>query len=150
MERREFILFMKSKGLTYARIGKLVRVSRQRIHQIIKGYSSRPPSKRIIDIELGKRLDTNGLGHLEGRDLTREAVRRRDNWTCQICFKVWEEGKRRFDVHHLNGECGKKSRKYDNVYSGEGLITLCHKCHLNLDEVRKKMSDAMIKRYAKK
>src|SRR3990167_10518741 len=71
---------------------------------------------------------------LEGKDYTREKVRIRDDYTCQMCEKRWKEGERRFDVHHLNGLCGKKSTKYDKVSEMDGLITLCHKCHFNHPE----------------
>ena len=64
-----------------------------------------------------------------GTSRTREMVRVRDNHTCQMCGKKWVVGKRRFDVHHLNGLCGKKSKKYDKISEINGLITLCHKCH---------------------
>jgi len=77
--------------------------------------------------------------HLTGRDATRELVRIRDNYTCQSCFKRWEEGKRRFDIHHLNGVCGKKSKNYDRVEDMDGLITFCHNCHMNQPEVREKL-----------
>ncbi|MDD5069076.1 MAG: hypothetical protein PHN89_05790 [Candidatus Pacebacteria bacterium] len=79
---------------------------------------------------------------LQGVDYTREKVRLRDNYTCQKCFRVWKEGERRFDCHHLNGLCGKRSKKYDKVKDLQGLITLCHKCHMSLGSNRKKMSDA--------
>ena len=71
---------------------------------------------------------------VSGRDLIREKVRRRDKHTCQDCKKVWGRGMRRFDIHHLNGLCGKKSRKYDRVSEMDNLITLCHKCHFNRPE----------------
>lgn len=45
-----------------------------------------------------------------------------------------EEGRRLFDIHHLNGLCGKKSKGYDRVSEIDGLITLCHKCHYNRPE----------------
>ena len=83
-------------------------------------------------------IDYSGM-KLSGREYTREMVRIRDNRTCQKCNKKWKEGKRRFDVHHLNELCGKKSRGYDSINDVVGLITLCHKCHLNLDSVREKM-----------
>lgn len=70
----------------------------------------------------------------EGRDRTREIARRRDNHQCQSCFKKWRSGMRRFDVHHLNGLCGKRSLSYDKVADVDGLITLCHKCHFNHPE----------------
>ena len=65
-----------------------------------------------------------------GRDYVRELVRIRDGRTCQRCGKGWCRSKRRLDVHHLNGLCGKKSRAYDRLADMPGLITLCHKCHL--------------------
>ena len=74
-----------------------------------------------------------------GRERTREMVRIRDNHTCQKCGKVWVNPMRRFDVHHLNGNCGKYSRSYDRANDLSGMITLCHKCHMKQDEVIKKM-----------
>ena len=66
-----------------------------------------------------------------GRDRVREMVRHRDHYTCQECGRVWNRTMRRFDVHHLNGLCGKKSRGYDSVGETDGLTTLCHKCHMS-------------------
>lgn len=66
-----------------------------------------------------------------GRERVREIVRYRDNYSCQDCGKVWIKGTRSFDVHHLNGMCGKKSTGYDRMSEIDGLITLCHKCHFN-------------------
>mgnify|MGYP001583053019 FL=1 len=84
----------------------------------------------------------------QGRERTRELVRIRDNHTCQnsLCGKIWKQDKRkknnrRFDIHHLNGNCGKFSRTYDRMSDIDELITLCHKCHLNLEEVKSKMSE---------
>ena len=71
---------------------------------------------------------------MEGRDYTRELVRIRDKHTCKDCGKKWVVGKRRFDIHHLKGLCGKKSKGYDNVNKIKYLITLCHKCHFNRPE----------------
>lgn len=75
----------------------------------------------------------NILNTLQGRDRTREIVRIRDNHICQDCGKVWVKG-RRFDIHHLNGLCGKRSKAYDKVSDIKGLVTLCHKCHYNRPE----------------
>ena len=74
---------------------------------------------------------------LKGRERTREMVRLRDNYTCQDCGarRTYKQSrhlkKRLFDVHHLNGVCGKMSRGYDRVSDIKNLITLCHKCHYN-------------------
>lgn len=82
---------------------------------------------------------------LQGRDRPREIARQRDNHTCRICLNKWVEGQRRFDIHHLSGFCGKLSRKYDKIDNLEMLITLCHKCHLNLETVKVKMKNAVRK-----
>lgn len=65
-----------------------------------------------------------------GRDMVRERVRVRDKHTCQDCRKRWNGISRRFDVHHLKGMCGKKSRGYDKLSEMKGLTTLCHSCHM--------------------
>lgn len=88
---------------------------------------------------------------LEGRDLIREKVRERDNHTCQICGKIWVTGQRRFDVHHLDVEFEGLDRMYKGTKRPKGqyaidkanmgrMVTYCHKCHLNLPHLRKKMS----------
>jgi len=78
---------------------------------------------------------------LQGRDLIREKVRKRDNYTCKICSIKWVEGNRRLDTHHLDSDLeSEKGRKYQyNKYCMDKMVTLCHKCHLNLPIVRKKM-----------
>jgi len=84
-----------------------------------------------------------------GRENTRIKVRIRDDFTCKDC------GKRRtplfvkkhnekcdglkgmiklFDVHHINGLCGKLSQTYENKKGMKNMITLCHKCHYNRPE----------------
>lgn len=68
---------------------------------------------------------------MTGRDYVRELVRARDKYTCQMCGKLWQEGTRRFDVHHLQGLCGKKSKGIDRKQDMPILIALCHKCHFN-------------------
>lgn len=81
--------------------------------------------EEVVKITGRKPLDT------DGRECTRSKVRQRDNHTCQSCLKKWVWGERRFDVHHLDGVCGKKSRGYDREADIDKLITLCHKCHYN-------------------
>ena len=63
---------------------------------------------------------------LQGREFTREKVRKRDGYTCQECKRTWVEG-RKFDVHHIVPiEKGQKgSKRYDRVEEIENLITLC-------------------------
>jgi hypothetical protein len=86
----------------------------------------------------------DGYNLVHGSDLSgvgrvREFARKRDNHTCQKCGKIWQEGSRRFDVHHLD-ESMESIRDYLYDRSNlDKLITYCHKCHLNLHSVRKKM-----------
>lgn len=90
---------------------------------------------------------------LKGRERVRMMVRIRDGFTCRSCGKkrtirevarhnariIGNKGKiKLFDVHHINGQCGKNSRGYDRIDSTDGLITLCHKCHYNHHEFSKK------------
>lgn len=80
------------------------------------------------------------LDGLSGRDKTREMVRIKNGHKCELCKKKWKLGMRRFDIHHAQNDlCGKKSKGYDRVTEMEGLQVLCHKCHLNLHSVRRKM-----------
>jgi transcriptional regulator with XRE-family HTH domain len=71
----------------------------------------------------------------------REEVRIRDNRTCKICLKIWTTGEKRFDVHHLEEINGKSagalnSCKYDRA-NMDKMITLCHKCHMNLHKTQR-------------
>lgn len=113
MNELQSINSMKNSGFSFQKIGELLGLSRQRIFQIFH-----------------KRLT--------GQNVTRELARKRDGFTCQKCNKKWVKDMRRFDVHHLNGLCGKLSRRYDKKSTLDGLITLCHKCHMTLDEVNQK------------
>lgn len=102
--------------------------------------------KRFQKIKLQRNKER---GVLTGRDLNREKVRIRDKHRCQDCNKKWVVGTRRFDIHHLNGLCGKKSKKYDKEKDFVNLITLCHKCHFNHHQfsqnLTKKKSTSQIK-----
>lgn len=135
MNRKDYIKQEIETGMTFAEVGAQLGISPQRVWMIYTGYKSkkskRPKSQRVFKYGLPIRLF--------GRDYTREVVRFMDGYMCQKCRKIWQPGQRRFDVHHLYGECGKKSLDYDSVFDVGKLITLCHKCHSNLDIVRNKM-----------
>jgi len=84
-------------------------------------------------------------------DRLRELVRVRDRYKCQKCKSKWVEGERRFDTHHLD-------EKYEGLNGGKGfykidknilkrIVTLCHKCHLNLHSVRVKMKKSFRKKH---
>ena len=79
------------------------------------------------------------------RERKRELIRIRDNHTCQLCGKIWIKEQRKFDIHHKDYD-NKKTRQCDNLEKeSENMITLCHKCHLNLPEHRKAMSNGHFK-----
>lgn len=89
------------------------------------------------DINIRKINITELTGIKNGtRERVRELIRIRDNHTCQICGKKWIEGTRRLDVHHK--DCVKEKSRQCDDYEKEkdNMITLCHKCHLNLPEHR--------------
>ena len=75
---------------------------------------------------------------LEGRNFLAEKVRIRDNHTCQICGRIWRKDQRKFDIHHLK-IVNENNNTYENYKDFNEMITLCHKCHLNLDHIREKM-----------
>lgn len=122
LERFNKIIILRNQGVPTSTIGKMFGVTGSRIAQIKE--APKPP-KRAAHIWNGapKWLQ-------QGRERTREQVRARDGYKCSFCKKKWEEGTRRFDIHHIMGMCGKKSRSYDKLSEMDSLITLCHKCHM--------------------
>lgn len=141
-------------NLFYSEIGKLFGVSRQRIHQIIHYVPSLPKLPKLSTREkIGKfkpylkpvetltgwtarkrkalGLSDEKITVTGGLSFIRELVRIRDSRTCQDCGKVWEQGKRRFDVHHLDPKMESiRDIKYDRA-NMDKMITLCHKCHMS-------------------
>ena len=138
MDRKAEIIKIRNTGLSYRKIGKLFGVSGQCIHQTLnRKYKAKP----FLSFPFGK-IGTCG----SGRDRIRELVRMRDNYTCQECKKVWEIGQRRFDVHHLDEKYDGMGHSIPTGYDRNNLnklITLCHKCHFNLDTTRKRLSKAL-------
>lgn len=149
IERQVTIIKLVKQGRTQTEVARMFNITRQRVSQIInKEYF---PIKRIqcthcsnifLKLTPSNKFCIDCSKHLagfSGRERTREIVRMRDNYTCQKCGLKWDENMRRFDIHHLKGNCGKYSRSYDRFSDIGSLTTLCHKCHMSLKEVRKKM-----------
>lgn len=95
---------------------------------------------------------------ISGRDRNRMWFRVIHNFQCFDCKSIRtpeiarKEGKKLFDVHHLNGQCGKKSRGYDKLESFTGLVLLCHLCHYRRPEHRThtaEFSENIIKGHAR-
>ena len=142
------------KTRTLREIASILGCSAERIRQLLK--NPHPPIPKeykcsfcelsIFSIRFRKLCDKH-IHQLEGRDFLRESVRMRDDYICQLCGKVWVHGTRRFDVHHTNEKIeGNKGRKYRHNKNISNMITLCHKCHLNLPEVKKKMTKKRLKK----
>lgn len=144
----------RDEGISFSRIGIIYKVSRQRIHQILtkpkllayccncKNLLTEGRRKWCTDC----RDITTGRG---GRELIRDTVRKRDNYTCQDCgfvrnvehvrkynknIKTLKGKIKSLDIHHLEGLCGKRSKSCDKIEDMHLLITLCHKCHYNRPE----------------
>jgi len=142
---------LKDKRYTYQAIGDIFGISRQRVHSIITGYKSPCDKKITTRILPGWKAsgiyNSKGLGKFTGTDFLAELVRRRDNYTCQICGKVWQEGQRRFDTHHLDEE-DENNHTYENYKKLDRMITLCHKCHMSLKHIKRKMAKIRNKRFS--
>jgi predicted transcriptional regulator len=139
-EKRQYEMqILRENGCTLQSIGNIYHITRERVRQILKtDYAKqleRREEKKDNTFLLSNRYPQ--LKTLEGRDYNREIVRIRDNFTCQLCGKIWIKG-RKFDVHHL--DCIKeKTQQYDKPEEFSNMITLCHKCHLNIPAHRKSM-----------
>lgn len=139
---------LHASGNTYKYIGYKLGVSRQRVEQIVNGPKPTRPIKEGVELLFWQQ----GIRkQIKGREYTRMQVRIRDKFTCQACgaVRTYQEVQKHnkkllglkgrmklFDVHHLDGECGKNSLGYDDVNSMEKLITLCHKDHYSQPEHR--------------
>lgn len=133
---RKDIEDLRAKGWTYKRIGEKFGYTMSYIHWVNTHQNALRQRYCLICNKEVRKQTKYCLeclpGYLQyGTGRTRELVRVRDQHTCQGCKKVWRKGERRFDIHHLNGLCGKMSMKYDRQENMSGLITLCHKCHYN-------------------
>lgn len=145
-ERRALITELRQRRMSYRAIGKMLGVSRSRVHQLDHGINKH----RIIPVTRvpsGWKPAGNALisqvdsKRLSGRDFLREKVRVRDNHMCQICLKKWKVGMIRFDVHHLNPEMEGGNTSYSlDVENLDQMITLCHKCHLRLEHLRHRVT----------
>lgn len=76
----------------------------------------------------------NGGSSFEGYPTTwtndvKEAIRKRDNYLCQVCFKSQEEEGNKLAVHHIDYN--------KNNVNENNLISLCHSCHLKTNYNRK-------------
>ena len=156
-DRKQIIKNLIKREFSYQKIGKFLGISKQRVHQILNNnrrqrrFKLLPNLNRFQNSYLYKVLKEKyspteiwhlwkknpQLKRLNGTDFLSEIVRIRDDKTCQICGKIWEKG-RKFDIHHIKKE-DENNHTYANYKKFDEMITLCHKCHLNLKHIREKM-----------
>jgi len=94
---------LRSRGLTFKKIGERFNCSRERIRQILtfplaipKEYKCIICKETIFSFRYRKFCDKHRI-QLCGKDYLRELVRIRDKYNCQKCGKKWKEGRRSFD-----------------------------------------------------
>ena len=84
-------------------------------------------------------METILLAEQVGIGKLKEQARIRDNYACQTCGKMQQEGERKLDVHHIDGK--------DNCLTSlDRLITLCHACHFTLHPKQLKARNRRTKR----
>ena len=153
-ERRKYLMqILRENGDTLEQIGSVFDLTKERVRQILGGaklnkikeelyYLSKFEIQSVLQRRVEENQKANPIGQYlinikksagglnGGRDRLRELVRLRDGNVCQWCGKRWEQGKRRFDVHHIYGGPD-DSHRYDRDFNVQ--ITLCHQCHLRID-----------------
>lgn len=140
-DRLQEIKTLRKKRFTLREIGAKFGISNQRVYKILKDNPQTTKIPKNWRPRKPKKMSYNkkGLWKLGGRGFLREQVRRRDDYTCQICGKKWQEGQRRLDVHHIDKEKeGRVGRACKNNKCFDRMITLCHKCHINLEHIKEK------------
>lgn len=138
---KSVIILLSRKGLSYSDIGDFFGVSRQRIHQILKGYESPKLSETIRNRKLNpkplgrpKKLDSEKIS---GKEYRKEYARKnllfingkqirvnkrtRPNNICEICGRTVK----RLDYHHWNDD------------KPEYGIWLCLTCHAMVECIDK-------------
>lgn len=131
-KRNKKIIKLRKEGKKQAEIALIFGITTQAVFKICKNNG--------LTKIMGKPKILTKLAQFEGRDFLREKVRIRDKHTCKRCGKGWVKGTRRLDVHHTKVE-----QEGDGSYKNHDfryLITYCHKCHMNLHSVKKKMRNA--------
>ena len=102
---------------------------KEQMKKVLQGLVNYNQQLRLIENYFKNISKQTGVN--EGsRGRYRELVRKRDNHKCQLCGVKWIKG-RKFDVHHIYDENGENTKKCDKEFNKQ--ITLCHQCHLRVD-----------------
>ena len=109
------------KKIGLARKGKVLsKETREKLSKVLIGISQ-PWNAGIKhhNWQGGKSFEAYSL---DWTDDLKESIRRRDNFTCQICGTHQEELEVKLDIHHINYI--KKNLDPNN------LVSLCRSCHM--------------------
>jgi len=101
----------------------------KKISESVKKNWNKPERQKA---SLGKNnCNWKGGGNFDyGRNWSEQKrkCRKRDNYTCQLCGRIWDRKERRFDVHHI-----KEIRSFNTDWKSANilanLITLCISCN---------------------
>lgn len=153
-KKEEIISLRNGTNLSFVNIGKIFNLSGERVRQIYYNIKSH----KIIEVNklkiftrrkklfLGLPIDPINVKN-GGRDYFHEMIRIRDLHSCTKCGKRWIPGTRRFDIHHNDESKDGKSREKGilkwNKENMDKLVTLCHACHMSLDETREHMRNRL-------
>lgn len=96
-ELKDFVIGLREDNLSYSKIAKYLKCSRQNVYYILHHQNV---IKRKPRSKTGRR---------------RDKILIRDNHQCQFCFKP------AIDIHHLNGN--HKDNRLENLMS---LCKICH------------------------
>jgi len=102
-DKKQKIFELRQEKKTYQEIASILGVTRQRIHQIYKGYIGYHPDKI-------------------------NSIRVRDNYKCVLCGN-----NKKLETHHILG------RNIENANHPSNLVTLCRKCHIEVETEDRKV-----------
>ena len=94
-------------------------------------------------------MNNNDIRRSKKMKVWKRKIRRRDNYTCQICGvrrTKYNRRKVKLHVHHIVRFIDNKDRRYD-LYNG---ITLCESCHRKTYGKEEKFADEFNKIVASK
>lgn len=146
VKRFDAFVRLRKRGAPFQSIAELYGITHQAVQSFLKKGR---PTRTNKPGPTTKLLASYGYYDIQGREYARMLVRVRDDFTCQDCGKRRApmeinraNGKssglkgrmKHFDIHHIDGQCGKNSRGYDSVKDLSGMITLCHSCHFSRPE----------------
>ncbi|MBU1067128.1 helix-turn-helix domain-containing protein, partial [Patescibacteria group bacterium] len=130
---REYLEKMyHNEKMSFSDIADIVGVSRSTVSRWIHGYKIE--SRTVSESKKGRTGENSGgwRGGVSGgkycykfNDTFKEAVRERDDYTCQLCG--FEQNGRKLDIHHIH---------YDKPNCWPDVVALCRSCNSKVNSNR--------------